>query len=198
MAVESAQQVEQAPEMPVKRWKFTVDDYYRMGELGIFPPDARVELVDGDVYEMPPSGPEHAGKILRTDFRFTRLVQERAMVRIQSAVHLPDRSEPEPDLALVAPRDDFYESAHPTVDEIFLIVEIAASTLTFDSRQKAAAYAKAGISDYWVVDLVHRQVIVHRDPMDGVYQSVLAFSRQATLTLLAFPDLSIPVSDILG
>jgi Uma2 family endonuclease len=177
---------------------FTVDEYYRMGEAGVFAPELRVELLDGVIYDMPPIGPGHAGWVERAAELLRSALGPTASIRSQNPVHVADRSDPQPDLVIVRRRDDYYETAHPTPDDILLIVEVADSSLSFDRHTKGSAYARAGLREYWILDRVHRELIVHRDPRDGQYQAVERLKHGDSITPIAFPDVTLAVADLLG
>ena len=195
MAVESTQQIAPAG---VERWRFTVDDFYRMGEVGILPPEARVELIDGEVIKMAPIGSGHSGSVEYLGHRLRQGVGDAAFVRTQNPIRLGLRLEPEPDLSVVRPRADFYRRSHPAPADVFLVVEVADSTLTYDRDTKGPRYTQAGIIEYWIVDLANDRLVVHRGPVDGVYQDVRILTREDTVQPLAFPELTIAVTDILG
>jgi Uma2 family endonuclease len=133
--------------------RLTVDDYYRMGETRILAPDARVELIDGEIFDMAPIGTRHAGAVEHLSCLLRLAGGQLAHVRTQNPVRLGPYSEPQPDIALVRPRDDFYKSAHPSATDVFLLVEVSDASLTFDRAVKAALYAGHGIPELWVVDL---------------------------------------------
>jgi Uma2 family endonuclease len=192
MAIESEAQVAVTPH----RW--TIDEYYRMAETGILEPEARVELIDGVVVDMTPIGPGHGGHVKRGNRVFTRLLGDQAIVSVQDSVVLGPRFGPEPDLALLRPRADDYTESNPTAADILLIVEIADSSLVYDRGAKALLYAQAGILDYWIVNLVDGQIEVHRDPSPAGYQTIESAQRGDAISLVAFPDISIAVTDILG
>jgi Uma2 family endonuclease len=177
---------------------FTVDDYYKMGEAGIFDEDSRVELIDGVVYDMPPIGPEHAGLVDELGHGLRDTLGHNLIVRRQAPLHIGDRSDPEPDLTLLRYRKNYYKSTHPTPDDVLLVIEVADSSLSHDGNTKANAYARAGIREYWIVDLVHDELIVYRDPIRGEYGSMQRLSREDMVTPLAFPDSTIAVTDVLG
>ena len=195
MAVESTQQIAPAG---VERWRFTVDDFYRMGAVGILPPEARVELIDGEVVKMAPIGSGHSGSVEYLGHRLRQGVGDAAFVRTQNPIRLGLRLEPEPDLSVVRPRADFSRRSHPAPGDVFLIVEVADSTLTYDRDTKGPRYAQAGIIEYWIVDLTNNRLLVHRGPIDGVYQDIQILTREDTVQPLAFPELAIAVADILG
>jgi Uma2 family endonuclease len=182
---------------PTKRL-FTVHEYHRMGEAGILTEDDRVELIHGEIIVMPPIGPEHAGSVDGLgDFLRSKLGPT-VIVRGQNPLHLGLRSEPEPDLAVVLRRDDYYRSAHPTAEDVLLVIEIAESSLTYDQKTKSRLYAKAGIQEYWIVDLIHREIVVHRDPSRSRYRTVQQIKPGDTIAPLVFPDVSLAVADLLG
>jgi Uma2 family endonuclease len=155
-----------------RRHRLTVDDYYRMAEVGILDPEARVELIDGDIIDMAPPGSSHAGTVTYLTQALLRAVDERAIVLCQNPVRLSQYSEPQPDLALLRPRDDFYRERHPRADDVLLIVEVAASSLRFDRKTKLPLYARHGIPEMWLVDLGGRRLVRYRAPQDGSYTLV--------------------------
>jgi Uma2 family endonuclease len=194
MAVESTQQIEQ---LPVERWRFTVDDFQRMGEIGIFGPEPRVELIDGEIYRMNPIGPSHGGRVKRLMATFSSSLGSRVVVSVQDPLQIQPRRQPQPDIMLLKPRDDYYTISHPTAADVLLIIEVADTTLAYDRGAKAQIYAQAGLADYWIVDVTHQQLLVFRQPTDGVYRSVETLIAGDTIQPLAFPDLTLAVADIL-
>jgi len=177
---------------------FNVDEYYRMAEAGIFGPDERVELINGVIIEMAAIGSRHAARTRRLMRWFDLRLGERAIVSVQSPVRLSTSAEPEPDIAILRPREDDYESSHPGPGDVLLLIEVADTSLSFDQRTKLPLYASENVPETWLVDLPHQRVYVHRRPENGRYQDVEAFARGADLSPLAFPDLRITVDEILG
>jgi Uma2 family endonuclease len=173
---------------------FTVAEFYRLGEVGIIGPDERVELVDGVIYEMAPINPRHAAAVEELADALRVALVGRARVRTQNPVHLDDRNDPQPDVAVVVPRESGYWDRHPVPSEIHLLAEVADSTLQDDKRRKIPRYAQAGISEVWLVDLERGLVTVYRSPSPDGYLSKADTGQDGTLTLLAFPDASIPVA----
>ena len=181
------------------KYRFTVEDYYRMADVGILAPDARVELLQGEIVEMFPIGPFHSGVGTRLQTIFTKAGGDRWIVRSQYPVHLDDGSEPQPDLALVKPRDDFYTESHPQPQDVYLLVEVADSSVRFDREEKLPIYARAGIPEFWLVNLVERKVEVYREPSpEGVYRVVILSRNGDNVAPAAFPDVSIAVGALLG
>jgi Uma2 family endonuclease len=197
MAIEATRE---AVDVPTPH-RFTVDDYYRMAEIGVLGPTDRVQLVDGVMYDMPPIGPDHAEGVTDLTLRFIDRFRHGAVVRAQQPVRLGIRSEPEPDLVLARMWPGVkrpYRRAHPTPDDVLLIVEVAKSSLDFDLKTKATDFAQHGIQDYWVLDIDGDRLIVLRDPADGQYRRRRELRRGETISPLAFQDVTLTVDEILG
>lgn len=179
--------------------RFTVEEYYRMGEIGILAPDARVELLDGQIIDMLPIGPFHSGVGSRLHDLFARAGGLRWIVRSQYPIRLSARSEPQPNIALVKPRADYYQQTHPKPADVFLLVEVSDSSVQFDREDKLPAYARAGIEEFWIVDLVEGAVEVYREPSSvGVYGVTTKATPGDSVTPQAFPDVVISVAELLG
>jgi len=176
---------------------FDVEEYHRLLEVGFFTPDDRVELLDGVIYEMAPIGSPHAACVRRLNHLLSRAGLA-AQVSPQSPVTLDRISEPEPDLALLVPRDDFYAERHPSPEEILLAVEVSDTSLRFDRGKKAPKFAATGIAELWIVDLTGERIIVHREPGDRGYGEVQTLGRGEELSPRAFPELRLRVDDVLG
>lgn len=169
-----------------------------MAESGVLSDKDRVELIEGVVVDMAPIGSPHAAVLSRLDRLFAGAVGMRAIVRVQLPVHLSAISEPQPDLAIVVYREDFYERAHPGPTEVLLVVEVGDTSIRFDLDKKARLYARAGITEYWVVDLTRDEIVIHRGPGRAGYASARAMSGSARLSPLTFPQQSWSVAEILG
>jgi Uma2 family endonuclease len=176
---------------------FTVDEYHAMGEANVFSPEEHVELLDGEILTMPPIGPRHAGDVTRLTYLLIVAFGPRAVVRGQNPVHLDDYSEPQPDIALLRPRDDFYASRHPQPSDVLALIEVADTSLAYDRGKKLRAYARRGIADYWVVDLSRDEILVHRGPSAAGYAVESTASRGDTLAFAAFPNDTFLVDDLL-
>ena len=186
--------------MPVtasRRRRFTVDEYYQMAEAGVFHPEERVELIEGEIIEMAAIGSRHAATVKRLLRLFAQEVGDRAVVQIQDPVRLSDLTEPEPDVALLRPRWDDYASAHPRPDDTLLLVEVADTTVELDRERKGPLYAAAGIPEYWLVDLPGSAVEVFRRPVADSYETVQRLGPEEVLHPEAFPDIRIQVSHLL-
>jgi len=162
---------------------------------GVFHPEARLELIDGEIINMTPQGSRHATAIQLAADLLRKAFSRDYTVRIQLPLALDDHSEPEPDLAIVAgsPRD--YRDAHPTT--AVLLLEVADSTLAFDQQQKKALYARTGIKEYWIINLINQQLEIYRDPKDNDYLQKLTLLPVQSIAPLAVPENPITVHDLL-
>jgi Uma2 family endonuclease len=183
---------------PPTRMRFTRADYHRMAAAGIIPPDARVELLDGEVIRMSPIGPTHSAAVALLDRFLQSNVGDRALCRVQSPLALDEHSEPEPDLVLVRPRADSYRGAHPGPADVLLLIEVAESSVALDRGQKATLYAQAGIQEYWLIDLTRNVLVVHRDPTGDRYASAQEHDASARVSPAAFADVVLELEQILS
>ncbi|MBS3964428.1 MAG: Uma2 family endonuclease [Methylomonas sp.] len=172
-------------------------EWHRMGEAGIFPPDAHLELIEGEILTMAPIGFNHAGHVHRLNRIFARLWDKGLDTRIQSPIQLGDLSEPEPDLALVKADANDYTTRHPITSDVLLLAEVSDSTLRFDKTTKLRLYASHGIPEYWVVNLIDNCLEVYRQPQQSGYLQQTIYQSGDCLSLLALPDIQIVVKDIL-
>jgi len=183
--------------MTVTTAKWTLKEYHQMIEAGILE-GRQIELLNGEIIEMSPEGPEHAQ--LSTDGAdyLRELLGNQALVRDAKPVMLPEsRSEPEPDLAIVEPLRDIYRTQHhPYPDNIFWLVEYSNSSLGKDLDAKRKTYAGAGIREYWVVDLKNRLVKVLREPINGDYRLEMTLLK-GEFCPLVFPDVVVSVRRLL-
>lgn len=177
---------------------FTVGEYDQMIKAGIFHEDERLELVAGEIIEMSPINVRHAACVKRLNHFFNQQLGERVIVSVQDPIRLDEFSEPEPDVALIQPRADFYIGGHPEPEDILLLVEVADTSLVYDQTIKIPLYAKGGISEVWLVDLGGRKIETYHQPAFEGYQVVQAYFLEDTLSPQAFPDSLLKVVDILG
>jgi Uma2 family endonuclease len=180
-----------------QRRLFTVDDYYRMADAGILAEDDSVELIEGDIIRMSPVGSRHASRVKKLIRLLTMKLGEAVIVAAQDPVHLSDLSEPEPDLSVLRPRDDFYENHHPTPDDVLWLIEVSDSSLEFDHRVKLPLYARHEIRELWVVDLRHTLIEVYRGPEGSQYSDRREVQRGESLSPQSFPDLLLTADEIL-
>lgn len=180
----------------LQRYRFTVDDFHRMVEVGILSEDSRVELIDGEVVEMPPIGPRHQNDVDIIAEVLSERFRDVARVRTQGPVQLGPNDEPFPDIALVRRRS--YAERHPGPDDIFLLVEVGDTTVVSDLRFKAPLYGRHGVPELWLVDVQQRTLTVCRAPYAEGYRSMTVLRRGDRFAPLAFPDRQIAITDLLG
>jgi Uma2 family endonuclease len=187
------------PDNPwVARRKITVHDYHEMGKAGILHEDDRVELIEGELVAMAPIGSEHNGGVAWLNRALIRAIGDRGIVLVQGSIRLDDQTEPQPDFSILRPRADFYRHAHATPADVLFLVEIADSSLRYDRSIKRPLYARAGIPEYWIVDLVAGEVEVCRQPGKSDYADVKPAGRGAVIEPALLPGVAISVSDLLG
>ncbi|MBI4493588.1 MAG: Uma2 family endonuclease [Chloroflexi bacterium] len=182
---------------PVTR-RFSVEEYYQMARAGILGEDERVELIEGEIIELPPIGSRHAACVDRLNHLFSSHAGGAAIVRVQDPIHLSGRSEPQPDLVLARPRTDFYAAAHPEPKDVLLLVEVADSSAGYDRLVKVPLFARAGIPEVWLIDLERDLVEVHREPSATGYRSVQLARRGERVSVQALPQVDLAVEAILG
>ena len=181
-----------------KRYRFTRDDYHRMARTGILKPDVRVELIDGEIIQMSAMGSRHMGAVSRLNYFFLPRLLGAAIVQVQGPIALGDNGEPEPDIALLRYRDDFYAAEHATEKDALLVIEVADTSERYDRRTKLPLYARYGIPELWIVELNRDLVTRYLDPTPGGYATTRVFRRGESISPLAFPNVSVAVDDILG
>jgi Uma2 family endonuclease len=182
----------------LRRYLFTLQQYHRMAEAGVFTEDDRVELIEGEILEMPPSGSRHAACVNRLTHLLSQGVGTRVLVSIQNPVQLGEHSEPQPDVALLCPKPSFYAEAHPTRSDILLLIEVADTSVGLDRDVKVSLYARAGIAEVWLVDLTAGHIEVDRQPAPEGYQVTHRISHGQCLAPQALPDVELAVAQILG
>ena len=188
--------------------RFTREQYHRMGEIGILRSGERVELIEGVIYAMSPIGCRHSGTLEFFAHRLRDVLGGRALVRTQNPIELPDVSEPQPDVAVVRPRADYYRREHPRADyywrehpragDVFLVVEFMDSSAPYDRGVKLPDYARAGIPEAWFVDLRRERFEIHLKPIDGVYTESFVRLKHESISPEAFPDIVLQIAEILS
>jgi Uma2 family endonuclease len=174
-----------------------VDDYEKMIRHGILTENHKVELIRGEIIPKMPIGDLHSSCLNRLTELFFDVVGKSATISVQNPIRLKD-SEPEPDLALLVRRADFYASGKPQPADVYLVVEVADKSLDYDREVKGPLYAENGIAEYWIVNLVDRCLEVHRQPQaDGRYADVRTLRPGDTVSLALSPATSVAVGDII-
>jgi Uma2 family endonuclease len=163
----------------ITRYRLTADDYHRLATAGILGEDDRVELIEGELIEMAPIGSRHASKVKRLIALLSEALHGRAIVAAQDPVALGNFSEPQPDIAVLRPRDDYYEQAHPGPDDVLLLIEVADTSACYDREVKMPLYARHGIPEVWLLDLEKAWVEVYVEPSEDRYLHVSGGQRGA-------------------
>jgi Uma2 family endonuclease len=187
-----------ATTLPLGTRRFTLEEYHRLGELGVLDEDDRVELLDGQVVAMTPIGPAHAGCVGALTAVLGRAIGPNALLWVQNPVRLGDQSEPQPDLAVLRARPDGYRIAHPQAHDILLVIEVADRSAGWDREVKLPLYARAGVPEVWLVNLPDQQVETYREPAGQRYTTVHFARRGELLAPLFLPSASVSVDQILG
>jgi Uma2 family endonuclease len=182
----------------VERRRFTVEEYYRMAEAGILHEDDRVELIGGEIVEMVPIGSPHQSVVDRLTALMIRFAGKDYNVRVQGPIRLDERNEPEPDLALLRYREDFYAGAHPGPRDLVLLVEVAETSLGYDRRVKLPLYARFGVPEVWLVNLEEGVVEVYSEPEGNRYASCRTYGREEELRSATVNGLAAAAREVLG
>jgi Uma2 family endonuclease len=180
------------------RWQFTVADFARMAEAGIFAEDDRVELIDGEVRVMSPIGPRHAAIVKRLNALLSRQVADHALVSVQDPIQLTDYTEPQPDIAVLRAREDFYAQALPMPADVLLVVEVAETSLAYDREEKIPRYAQALIPEVWLIDVERETVTQYTHPDGTRYHGAQTLSRGQRLVSYTVSTLQLAVESIFG
>jgi Uma2 family endonuclease len=180
------------------RHQFTVDDYHAMVVAGALKEDDRVELIEGEIVDMTPIGLRHAAAVNILTRWLVTGCGSRAIVQVQGPIQIGLRSEPQPDLVALRPEDDFYRNKAATPDDVLLLIEVSDGSLLYDRAVKLPLYARAGVREVWIVDLVRDEVEGHREPTPTGFAHAERRGRGARIEPAAFPDLALPVDQLLG
>jgi Uma2 family endonuclease len=183
------------PQVEPSTYRFSVEEYYKLGEVGIFHPRDRVELLDGEIIVMSPIGLRHIQAVNWCNDCLVEQHRRRYLVSPGNPIWLHEYSEPQPDMMLVPRVRKLSRQVRP--EDVFLLVEISDSSLAYDRERKRTAYAEAGVREYWIVNLQEDIIEVFREPADGKYIVMLSFAPGQQLSPLAFEDVIVPVSDII-
>jgi Uma2 family endonuclease len=185
-----------APDNLLRRHRITVDEYYRMAEVGLLAPDARVELIEGEIIDMAPIGSRHAAVVDDVTQQLAALAQQQATVGAQRPIRLDSGTEPQPDILVLKYRADRYGKSHPGPGDILLLVEVCDASLAYDLKIKLPLYAKHGIPEVWLVDIQNKQLHVFREPRIDHY-ALTSVSKNGFITMSTAPYLQINVGAVL-
>jgi Uma2 family endonuclease len=185
-------------EAQVLRRVFSVEEFHRMADAGVFAEDDRLELLEGEIVRMTPIGSRHAGCVDRLNEWFGQRLAGEAIVRVQNPVLLSQQTELYPDIALLKRRPDFYSQSHPQPGDVLLVVEVAETTGNYDRRIKVPRYARAGVPEVWVVDLRDRAIDVYRGVEGDEYREQRRVGPGESLVIPGVPERLIAVGDVLA
>ena len=183
---------------PIQLWRFSVRDYDRMLESGILNEDDRVELIDGEVRELSPTGERHASIVDRLTQLLIENLARCAIVRIQNPIVLNDFTKPQPDLVVLKWRDDYYASQTPGPADILIVIEVSDTTLNYDRSEKLPRYAAAGIPEVWIVDVFGHNMEQNTQPDRGGYRHTETLQHGAIIRSKVLPQLALDVAAIVG
>lgn len=185
----------------VKKRYFNVGEYYQMARAGILSEDDRVELIEGEVVRMSPIGSRHAACVDRIVNQLLHKIPAHSLnliVRVQNPIRLSEYSEPQPDITLLKPREDFYSSEHPTSEDVLLLIEVSETSAEYDLEVKLPLYAAAGIPEVWLIDLEKELLEVHSRPAGEQYRTTERAKRGDSLRSHTVPRLEITAGAVLG
>lgn len=181
-----------------KRKIFTVDDYHKMIDAGVFVGNSDFELIEGEIVKKMTQGDFHIACINLLTRIFSRILEDNVILSVQNAVVISNISEPEPDVSLLRFREDFYASGKATAEDVLLLIEVSDSTLKYDRDFKIPLYAEAGVVEVWLINLPRQILEVYTQAEKGKYKIVGKYTKQQTVSPKLLPELKIRVSDILG
>lgn len=186
--------------LTMTRRRFSVKEYYKMADAGIFCEDDRVELIYGEIVQMAAIGSYHAGCVNYLNTAFSLACRERAVISVQNPLRLNEESEPQPDIVLLRPREDFYTRSHPGPEDVLLVIEVSHSTVEYDRDVKAPLYAQALIPELWLTNLEDGYINAYTEPNAETrsYGKVRRFSSGERIAPLLLPDATLSVDRILG
>jgi Uma2 family endonuclease len=173
------------------RQRIHVDEYYRMAEVGLLAPNARVELIEGEIIDRVPIGPAHAARVAYLDQMLQEALGRRVTIRVQNPLRLNSYSEVEPDIVIVSERSDNYAYKHPCPTDTLLVIEVSDSSLTQDKRVKVPLFAQHGVPEVWIVNVRKEQVEICRDVKNGKYENITSIKRTMPLTIQLLPDIQL-------
>jgi Uma2 family endonuclease len=182
------------PSVPLRR--LTVSDYRRMADVGILGARERLELIEGLIVAKPAIGSSHMATVNALTRLLVMAIGDRGIVSIQNPVQLDDYSEPEPDVAVLAPRTDFYRSAIPRAGDVFLLIEVSDTSLEFDRDVKLPLYARNGIAEYWIADIEANEIEICRAPLGDTYASRARVGVDRSVDIARLPGSLIPVAAV--
>ena len=178
--------------------RFSVGEFQKMTEAGILPEVSGLEIVDGYLIEKMSIGTKHASTVKKLNRNLGLLLGAETIISVQDPIHLDEFNEPEPDIALLKPREDFYAESHPTAADVLLLIEVSDSTLEYDREIKKTLYAEAGIGEFWIVNLRENTLEIYTAPKNGTYRLARILETGETVESSAVENLKLNIDEIIG
>ncbi len=189
-------EVERVSKVTPKR--FRVEDFRKMTEAGILPEESGWEIIDGYLIDKMSIGSKHASTVKRLNRKLTRLFEDEVIISVQDPIHIDEFNQPEPDIALLKPREDFYAESHPSPQDVLLLIEVSNSTIEYDRDIKKTLYARTGIVEFWIVNLPDETVECYSQPKNGNYRLARILEKGEIVESNAVENLKLSVEEILG
>ncbi len=183
---------------PPRFHRFTVDEYYKMGDIGILSRDERVDLIEGEIVEITPIGSHHLAAVNTLAELLMEQLKGRAIVSVQNPIRLNENSQPQPDIAVLAFREDRYRTDIPAAANVLLVIEVADSSLAGDQDVKLPLYARSVIPEAWIVNLVNDEIEVYQSPANGTYPKPTTYKAGQTIASRTAGGFSVAVSQVIG
>lgn len=183
---------------PLAPKRFRAEDFHKMTEVGILPEESGWEVIDGYLIDKMSIGSRHAGTVNELTQSLIILLGRAAIVAVQNPIHINEYNEPEPDIALLKPRKDFYKRSHATPEDVLLLIEVSDSTIEYDREIKKTLYAEAGIVEYWLVNLQNDTIEVYSQPKNGSYRLARILESGETIEATQVKNLKLQTDEILG
>ena len=180
----------------IPRRLLTLDEYHTMGVAGVLKEDDRIELIEGELIEMAPIGSRHVAKVNWLARLLSQCVGDQAIVSVQNPIALPPHNEPQPDLTLLKPREDYYEGKLSGPEDILLVIEVSDTTLAYDRDSKMPIYARNGIVEAWLVDIQAQTVSIYQEPGKNGYRRLLTPARNESITPQLLPNVVVRLTDL--
>jgi len=178
--------------------RFTVEEFYKMTEAGILPEESGWEIIDGYLLDKMSIGSKHASVVKKLNRKLTLMCEDQAIISVQDPIYIDQYNQPEPDIALLKPREDFYEENHPRPMDVLLLIEVSNSTVETDREIKRTLYAEAGIAEFWLVNLKENTVERYSSPKNGNYRLAEILESGETIKAGTVENLKLKIDEILG
>ncbi len=178
--------------------RFRVEDFRRMTEAGILPEESGWEIIDGYLIDKMSIGSKHASTVKKLNRKLTLMFEDKAIISVQDPIYINEYNEPEPDIALLKPRKDFYEESHPTPQDVLLIIEVSNSTIEYDRAIKKTLYAEAGIKEFWLINLKENTIECYSSPKNGNYRLAEILEAGEIIQSKMIENLTLKVEEILS